>query len=1701
MLTSWLDTIAASAANTNLIIVGTHLDKVRKNKEKGFPERMRELVEELVSLPKYNRINVKGIKEVSCALDNREGIDSLRVTIYDVARSLQKSGRGQVLVMGEKIPHSFLSVADVIQAKRKELRDKGRMPILHKSEYEALVLDTIKNDPLDIEDTNDLTEVTQFMHERGILMHYNDPNQDLQDLFFIDPQWLCELMAQVVTLPVVNPFIHNGILKLEDLPLIFRGEQFPHDNSPQFIRLLNRFQIACSLDEDRVLIPSKLPAQQPDEATNDDLPFITLKRLHSLPYIPHGFWCRLISRLLFYMKDMLSSGENFNHQGYNTSPFQLDPFCCRCPLTVVDILDGRPVESDYDGHLSPSLIFPHPSFHPSLGGSLENLQGSLNDSPGLVRFFSGQRQGNYINGRFFAYPDISSRSDSGFEYSSEDDDEARARSEGNTNRTFPGASSRDGPRRRNRRIFKHGTDPGRQGQDDTIADLDSGTPKSDSSVPILRQNFRLASFCPSYEDGSCGTLTSEVSCTSLRQLQGSSTPDHRPSANCMAENENAINLPRRGELPDVQAGQNLQDISQRESPSEKIDDLLEVKTTQHCNSDDNDSVPYFSAGSRSCTPDHTPRDQTDNHQNSSESEAAWDNPDIGPSSAVTREVPETGHPGDSLVADDPEGSPQLTEDCPRGPHYQQCTVEEKVNVEISSALIGLISDKESSQESFHTGSSQGSSETGDDSMEIRTVYDDKEIVAGNHLSDNTANGVRIQVGKNEFLSNLSSHSSPSTSFQSADVSIGTPRGTSFFAASTPTHPTDGTYVESGADKPRSPTPHLPDCPFVEEYPVDFLPELPTDLATLIDDDFLHCWKSGVCLRHPRLFLLLQSVTDTGSNRQIIHTEVSPSRQGRRVLSFVVDHIDTLIREWYQELSMTDGQQPKVRQLIPCMICEKLGLPPFKFAFAECQHQSSESDFIRCLNHPKLVLDLHKIAPDIMLHDVDPDLLLSHEDITYEDAESSVLGSGGFGKVFRGECRGQAVAIKFYIQRDESDPLRHYREVRKELNVLRRVRQHPFLINIIGVSLRPLCLVLELAERGALTEILSSPKLIDRIVLFRIAYQVADALRFLHNMGVIYRDLKPENVLVWSLEEHSDLHVKLIDFGTANFATSTGLISLSGSPGNHAPEMLESANKEEYTFQVDVYSYAILLYQIITRLIPFIEYDSGAKINAAVIAGERPQWQHVPVAFFGLPTLTELMLRCWSGRPTKRPTTAEITEQVREPAFQCLIAKQPVASGQQSVRHACHVRDSLDLWLACDDHTGNRIFIYDGRRLSMKFSFSIETYQEQRLLFQIQYMHVMAPFVLIAVRGEVALVNAYSTSSESRYKCVASMRFDQPVSCVASNDEYVFVGLLDGNVRCILKTDMKKTSKKRASYTFNVGRHRILSLAVAQDKLWVSTSRYIYRYLTKPGEVEAFDIDAVWYGGPEGMENNPQTQISFLKVTHDEKSVLSVCRSVLSKWDSENRQNHFSVDCTNVLRGLATESESHKDHDDAATCITCVEPTNDSIWVGTASGHIMIFDSETGKLLTWFHPFDETRSLTVVNSPGPCGTEQGYVISTGKGLRPDGLGPICKLSAERVKEIPWQDTNRKVSEPELKKTSTGRKLRTPTPPIDGQENDAVDANPTSRPKCSMIMWELLSKNGFTRIEAKSGRERFSWSYGAKAKCSDQSLQNGDENNEE
>lgn len=59
-----------------------------------------------------------------------------------------------------------------------------------------------------------------FLHDNGVLLHYEDAT--LRDFYFLDPQWLCDILAHVVTVREINPFAVNGIMKVDDLQLLFK---------------------------------------------------------------------------------------------------------------------------------------------------------------------------------------------------------------------------------------------------------------------------------------------------------------------------------------------------------------------------------------------------------------------------------------------------------------------------------------------------------------------------------------------------------------------------------------------------------------------------------------------------------------------------------------------------------------------------------------------------------------------------------------------------------------------------------------------------------------------------------------------------------------------------------------------------------------------------------------------------------------------------------------------------------------------------------------------------------------------------------------------------------------------------------------------------------------------------------------------------------------------------------------------------------------------------------------------------------------------------------------------------------------------------------------------------------------------------------------------------------------------------------------
>ncbi len=71
-----------------------------------------------------------------------------------------------------------------------------------------------------------------------------------------------------------------------------------------------------------------------------------------------------------------------------------------------------------------------------------------------------------------------------------------------------------------------------------------------------------------------------------------------------------------------------------------------------------------------------------------------------------------------------------------------------------------------------------------------------------------------------------------------------------------------------------------------------------------------------------------------------------------------------------------------------------------------------------------------------------------------------------------------------------------------------------------------------------------------------------ALQYLHKNGIVYRDLKSDNVLVWSLDIDQSVNVKLADYGISRFANPGGIKGEEGTPGYLAPEAIRRRGEDQ-----------------------------------------------------------------------------------------------------------------------------------------------------------------------------------------------------------------------------------------------------------------------------------------------------------------------------------------------------------------------------------------------------------------------------------------------------------------------------------------------------------------------------------------------------------
>nr|XP_047128756.1 mitogen-activated protein kinase kinase kinase 7 isoform X2 [Hydra vulgaris] len=247
----------------------------------------------------------------------------------------------------------------------------------------------------------------------------------------------------------------------------------------------------------------------------------------------------------------------------------------------------------------------------------------------------------------------------------------------------------------------------------------------------------------------------------------------------------------------------------------------------------------------------------------------------------------------------------------------------------------------------------------------------------------------------------------------------------------------------------------------------------------------------------------------------------------------------------------------------------------------------------------------------------------------------VIGRGAYGTVQKAIWRNHMVAIKIPVNQNDC---KEFSEEAKQLSIV----QHRSIIQLYGTVINgpKLCLVMELADCGSLHNLLHPP-LGDKTFHYTLAHvlswalQCAEAVEYLHNikpMPIIHRDLKPPNMLL----KQSGTVLKICDFGTACHPHSE-MSSTKGSASWMAPEVYRGA---KYAEKCDVYSFGIILWQMLTRKKPFD--GNPFQIMWNVSEGKRP------FLINGIPSCLEILIqRCWQKEGKDRPAFVDIVKFLRK----------------------------------------------------------------------------------------------------------------------------------------------------------------------------------------------------------------------------------------------------------------------------------------------------------------------------------------------------------------------------------------------------------------------------------------------------------------------
>ncbi|KAJ7545220.1 hypothetical protein O6H91_09G110900 [Diphasiastrum complanatum] len=261
-----------------------------------------------------------------------------------------------------------------------------------------------------------------------------------------------------------------------------------------------------------------------------------------------------------------------------------------------------------------------------------------------------------------------------------------------------------------------------------------------------------------------------------------------------------------------------------------------------------------------------------------------------------------------------------------------------------------------------------------------------------------------------------------------------------------------------------------------------------------------------------------------------------------------------------------------------------------------------------------------------------------------DLNTSILiGKGSFGEIRKVTWRGTPVAVKTILPSLVKDRL-VVQDFIHEVDLLVKLR-HPNIVQFLGAVTKrpPLMLVTEFLSGGDLNQFLQSKGALQLSQAISSALDIARGMAYLHNGPnvIIHRDLKPRNVL---LDEANQM--KVGDFGLSKLITKhhhQDIYKLTGETGSYRYMAPEVFRHESYDKNVDIFSFAMILYEMLEGYPPFPYSEPYEAARLVADDERRPTFsvKNCPQE------MIELIEQCWATKAASRPSFVDIIKRLEQ----------------------------------------------------------------------------------------------------------------------------------------------------------------------------------------------------------------------------------------------------------------------------------------------------------------------------------------------------------------------------------------------------------------------------------------------------------------------